>query len=266
MISVASQMCRLAGRHATTAALVILACLFLSACARLLPSALPPDEAADQLVARLKQTNFDIEGFKCLGKMTLTVPDQPVRSFRAVIAGRLHKRLRIDIFAPFGALAGTFASDGWNIFLVMPSSRKYYKMYYGRGSLRYFIQIDVTVGDLLELMLGRIPMDDQGIARWMPSEMEIPERLEFLDSRGRSRQRIFLDENLHPQRSEWLDRHQQVTHTVTLIGQQLIDGYRLPEKIELTGPKGAQLTLVLERYEANAPLDRRLFVPPNPWS
>ncbi len=266
MIPVASHLRRSIGWRMKSFALALLVCVSLSACTRYMPVTPPLDETADRLIAGLKNTNADLQGFKCLGKMTLTVPDQPVRAFRAVIAGRMHKRLRIDIFAPFGALAGTFASDGWNIFLVMPSTRKYYKLYYGRGSLRFFVQMDVTVADLLELMVGRIPLETKWPARWVHADAETPGRLELSDRSGQVRQRIYFTDSQHPRRSEWFDRHQRMTHTLTLDGRQQIDGYWLPERIELNGPQGARLTMALERYEANAPVDRRLFEPPNPWS
>jgi len=247
-------------------AAILLIWLGLSACARFLPVDAPADAAADQLVARMKQTNIDLRRFKCVGKMALAGPDQPSRSLRAALAGQLDHKLRIDMFAPFGGAAGTLASDGRNLFLVMHPSREYYKKRFGSGSLRRLMQIDVSVRDLLELLVGRIPLDEDRSARLTSGQGGFPHRLELVDSSGRIRQCIALDESMNPRQSEWFDRHQQRTHGLTLTGLQSVDGFRLPERIELTGPNGARVTVVLERYEANAALNERLFAPDDPWS
>ena len=245
---------------------IVLVSLGLSACARLLPVDAPMDAAAEQLVAHLKITNTDLQRFKCVGKMVLAGPDQPSRSLRAAVAGQLDDQLRIDMFAPFGGAAGTFASDGRNLFLVMHPSREYYKKRFGSGSLHRLIQIDVTVGDLLELMVGRIPMDNDRSSRLVSDPAGFSDRLELVDRSGRVRQRIILDESMRPQRSEWFDHRRRRTHTLTIEGHQMTKGFRLPQLIELTGPNGARVTVALENYEPNAELQERLFTPENPWS
>lgn len=267
MISVLSSRHRRSVRAHVAVTVVILVSIGLTACARFQRVDTPPDAAAEQLVARLKRANMDLQRFKCIGKMVLDSPDQPSRSFRAALAGQLSDRLRIDMFAPFGGAAGTLASDGRSLFLVMHPSREYYKKRIGGGSLHRLMQIDVTVGDLLELMVGRIPIvDDDRSARLLRATAGDSDRLEIVDRSGRVRQRITLDDSMHPRKSEWLDRRQRVTHSLALDGRQIVQGYRLPRRIELSGPDGVRVTVVLERYEANADLDTHMFVPENPWS
>ena len=117
------------------------------------------------MVAGMKLTNADLTRFKCVGKIIISGPKQPAQSFRAAMAGQLSDRLRIDLLAPFGGSAGTVSSDGKHLFLVMHPSREYYKSRLGSGSLEQMIQIDVSVGDLLELLVGRIPIDAEFSAR-----------------------------------------------------------------------------------------------------
>jgi len=244
----------------------ILILLGISACARFLPVDLPSDAAADRLVAQWKQTNLDLQRFKCVGKVVLKGPGQPPRSMRAALAGQVDSHLRIDLFAPFGGTTGTFASDGRNLFLVMYPSREYYKSRFGRGSLRRLLQIEITVDDLLELMVGRIPIDENQLARLVPGQGDSPDLLELIDSGGWIRQRITLDESMQPLKSEWFDRRQKRTHVLDLVGFQFVNGFRLPERIELAGKEGVRVTVALERYDPNAELNERLFAPDNPWS
>ena len=266
MIPVLSQLHRRSVKLLAAPITIILVALGLSACTRFQTTEIRLDGAADHMIARLKRSNIDLQRFKCVGKMILATGDQPSRSFRAALAGQLDDRLRIDMFAPFGGAAGTFASDGRNLFLVMHPTREYYKKRFSGGSLRRLIHINITVDDLLALLVGRIPMEDEYLARLVPTEEGHAEFLEFVDWSRQVRQRITVDASMHPRRSEWFDRHQRMTHNLTFVGGQMIDGFWLPERIELSGPNGAQVTVVLERYEANTELDERLFSPDNPWS
>lgn len=224
------------------------------------------DLAAEQVVAGLRLTNADLTRFKCVGKITLSSPKQPAQSFRAAMAGQLSDRLRIDMFAPFGGSAGTVSSDGKHLFLVMHPSREYYKRRFGSGSLRQMIQIDVSVGELLELLVGRIPMDSEFSARLVFDENEAQRRLILVDRWGRIRQRIIVDDFMHPVASTWFDAHQNPVYTLTTAGKQTIDGFVLPRRIDLSGSSGERVTVTLDRYEVNARLDDNLFIPARPSS
>ncbi len=246
--------------------ILVLAAWLPSACTRFSPADVQRDMAAEQVVARLIQTNTGLTRFKCVGKMILVDPGQPTQSFRAAMAGQLPDRLRIDLFSPFGGSTGTVASDGKNLFLVMHHSREYYKRRLGSGSLSRLVHLDVTVGDLLELMVGRIPMRADWPSRLTIDADERRSQLVFVDRRGRLRQRIRFDDQMQPVGSEWFDASQQPAYTLTLEGHQVADGFILPERIELHGPKGERVSMVLERYEADVELDQGLFVPARPRS
>lgn len=247
-------------------AVVLLLCIWtaMGGCAYGPQVEVPSDPAAEEMVARLKATNAGLTSFKCVGKLTLAAPGQPVQTFRAAMAGSLSDRLRIDMFAPFGGSAGTFSSDGKHLFLVRHPSGETYKKRFGRGNLRRMFQIDISVGDLLELMVGRLPLDENGSVRLMPVGEGASARLLFVDEKGRTRQCIIMDDHNNPLRSEWFDSNQRAIHTLILDGRQVVDGYDLPQRIDLTGGKGGRVTVVLEKYEANVPLDDQLFAPSKP--
>ena len=193
-------------------------------------------------------------------------PRQSAQSFRAAMAGQLSDRLRIDMFAPFGGSAGTVSSDGKHLFLVMHPSREYYKKRLGSGSLEQMIQIDVSVGDLLELLVGRIPMDTEFSARLAYDENQAQPHLVLVDRWGRTRQRVTVDASMHPVASVWFDDHQNPIYTLTVTGTQTIDGFVLPMRIDLSAPSGERVSVTLDRYEVNARFDESLFTPAPPLS
>ncbi|MDX2452009.1 hypothetical protein [Desulfosarcina sp.] len=237
-----------------------------SACTRFSPPDIQRDMAAEQMVAGLRLTNADLTRFKCVGKIILSGPNQPAQTFRAALAGQLTDRLRIDMFAPFGGSAGTVSSDGKHLFLVMHPSREYYKRRFGSGSLEPVIKINVTVGDLLELLVGRIPMDTELLPRLGVDENEVQPHLVLVDRWGRTHQRVTVDDSMHPVASEWFDGHQKPVYSLTVSGTQIIDGFVLPKRIDLSGASGERVTVILDRYEANARFDDSLFVPAPPPS
>jgi hypothetical protein len=57
----------------------------------------------------------------------------------------------------------------------------------------------------------------------------------------------------------WFDVHQKLIHTLTVSGQQTIDGFVLPTRIELSAESGQRVSVALDRYEANARFDESLF-------
>ncbi len=247
-----------------SALILIMAAWLPIACARLSPPDIQRDLAAEKMVAGLRLTNADLTRFRCVGKIIMSGPKKPAQSFRAALAGQLSDRLRIDMFAPFGGSAGTVSSDGKHLFLVMHPSGEYYKRRFGSGSLEQMIQIDVSVGDLLELLVGRIPMDAEYSARLASDGNEGQPRLILVDRWGRTRQRVTVDDSMHPVASVWFDGHQNPIFTLRVTGTQTIDGFVLPLRIDLSGPSGERVSVTLDRYEVNARFDESLFIPAPP--
>ena len=240
----------------------ILLIWILTACTHIAPLSLSQDLAAEQIVNTIKQTNIDLIRFKCVGKITVSSPDQPVQSYRSAIAGQLNDHLRIDLFAPFGGAAGTVASDGRHLFLVLHAPREYHKKRFGDGNLHRFIKMKVTVGDLLELMVGRIPLNSELVPMSMPEENSDRIGVCLVDRYGQTRQRITLGMDGRPLRVLWFDTHDRQTLSLEIRGQQMIDDFVLPKRVDLFATTGQTVSILIERYEANPSLNEGLFVPP----
>jgi outer membrane lipoprotein-sorting protein len=239
--------------------LCILFSIVLASCAIGTPQPDQWDIVAEKSLARAKQNNASLKRLKCIAKISLAHPGQPVRRFRAAIAGQLDDYLRIDMFAPFGGSAGTFSADGKHLFLVTHPSRDYYKKRFGKGSLHRFVQLDVTVSELLELLVGRIPANDFFSLRFIAGEGGKDDRLLLLDRWGNTEQRIFFDSNGRAHRGEWLDKEGNVTHSMALIGDRRINTFELPRQIELSNGQGGSATIILEKYDTNAVIDANIF-------
>ncbi len=224
----------------------------------------PPtsDPAADEIIAGLEKTNIDLRQFKCLAKLSISSPRQPVQVFRGAIAGKKPDQLRIDLFAPFGGAAAALASDGTHLFIVLHNPRKYYKKGIGDGSLKRLTKIDLTVGELLDLLVGRIPLEKDLFAQMMPDTDSNGPAVRRIDRQGRLRQEIFLDTEGRPKNAIWYDRRECQTLSCEITGRQTVAGFTLPQRIDLADASGNKVTATLRRFEANADLSPRLFVLP----
>jgi outer membrane lipoprotein-sorting protein len=234
--------------------------LLLTGCARRTISDFPLDMAGERLADMLRQTNNGLLQFKSMGRISILRPKQPKQSFRAAIAGQLPDRLRIDLIAPYGGSAGTISSDGRYLYLVMHASGEYHKKCIGNGSLRRVIHMDITVAELLEFMMGRVPMVQNVRAQLFPGDSGEPARLTLIDRKGDPKQRITLNASMqHPITAQWLDRNLEPIFDVTLSGSLKNRGFTLPEQIRLASEHGEVVTVLLERYEANADINNSLF-------
>jgi hypothetical protein len=243
-------------------AIVILAAAWLPvACTRLSPPEIQPDLEAERIVAALSQANADLTRFKCVGRVRLSGLDRPAESFRAAMAGKLPTRLRIDMIAPYGGASGTVSADGRYLFLVRHASREYHKKRLGDGSLQRILPIDITVDQLLELLMGRIPMDDGCLPRMASQAGEKGVQIDLIDRRGRLCQRVFTDAARQPLRSEWFDEQQRPAYAVVFGDHQMVDGFTLPMQMELSGRSGERLEVSVDRYEPNAAIGDGAFTP-----
>ena len=229
------------------------------ACTKLFLADVQQDHAAEQILGQLRQTNANLTRFKCVGKITLTGRNQPTQSFRAAMAGQLADRLRIDMFSPFGGSAGTISSDGNFLYLVMPPSRDYIKKRAGSGSLKRLIRIDLSVNDLLELLMGRMPIKAGYTVQSEPTQNVALIDLVLIDRWGNTRQRITVDQSMRPVRFTCYDSNDHMIYSLTVSGRQVVDGFVLPERFDLSGSSGQRVSVSLFHYEANSHLSESLF-------
>jgi hypothetical protein len=109
-------------------------------------------------------------------------------------------------------------------------------------------------------------MDEEFTARLLSQDNEAQPELALVDRWGRTRQRITIDDTMHPVASEWFDRNQNSLYSLTVTGKQTIDGFTLPKRIDLFGASGERVSFTLDRYEANVRLNENLFFQAPPSS
>lgn len=242
----------------------IVTALLVSACAWSPPAEIRRDMAAEAMVSALRKINIGLNQFRYIGKLTIDDRKRPVQAFRVAIAGQFPAQLRIDMFAPIGGSAALFASDGKHLFLFDHRSHDYYKKRFGKGSLNRFIGLDLSVGDLLELLAGRIPIGEKLIARSKLEGDGDTSQLILVDRNARVRQRIVIDDASRLVESVWYDEREAERFKARLQGRQSVDGFILPRRVDVSGAAGTQVSVAIDRFEVNVDFDDQLFAPERP--
>jgi hypothetical protein len=115
------------------------------------------------------------------------------------------------------------------------------------------------VAELLEMMVGRIPVEKAFRVRLIEEASEKDRILALVDRRGEVRQKIFMDSTGMPYRAEWFDPKGRLLHSLVRRGDQRINDFFLPQQIELSDVPGNHVLIRIERYEANATIEESLF-------
>jgi len=220
-----------------------------------------PEPAAQRVVERLNGHNAGLNSFKTVGRLTLSGNGGSAQSHRVAVAGQLPGKLRIDLLAPIGGSAASLACDGRHLFAVRHATGEYHQWPAGSASLKQFLGMPVTVADLLAFMTGRIALEKGRFPHLVPAHDGTMEQLLLNDRYGRVRQRVAIDADGRPVTAAWNDADGQTTLMLAMHAEsEDADGYSLPRQIELHSPSGPRLTITLDRYMANPPIDSALFV------
>lgn len=240
--------------------------LMMSGCAFFSPPVpLPPDPVAEAIIRDLQETNAHLFQFKGIGQIRIFLPEEPVQVFRVAIAGQMTDHLRIDLLSPVGGSAATFSSNGRHVFLIRQTPPvEYHKKKARSGLLRRLTGIDIEVSDLLELIVGRIPVAPECTAHMAADGISSGEAVELVDKKGRVRQRIVVAADGKPVEAVWFDTGQKPVYTVHRLGEKNVSGFVFPQRIELFTPDEHRLVVSLDRYFPDAPMDVDLFNPPPP--
>lgn len=218
------------------------------------------DPAAQSAFDRLAAYNVGLDRFKAVGRLILVESNGLRQSYRIAAAGLLPGNLRIDLLAPFGGSAMSVACDGRHLFAVRHAPREYHRWSTGNCSLKRFVGMSLNVSDVLALMTGRVPLEEERSARFEPATQDAPATLRLYDRRGRLRQQIAMDTAGRPVSSVWKDGDGRTVLSLTMTGEQIVDGFSLPRRIAVNAASGQRLDISLSRYMVNPDLDSSLFV------
>jgi len=191
---------------------------------------------------QLMTANDALEAVKGVGRVTVTTSGSSHTYERAVWVGAEPGRLRFVFRAPTGQPVFTMGCDEEWLTALNYADSSYYRHKIGDSSLSSFLPVSVKCADLYALLVGRPPKVPYDAVRLDTSPKSTDESLTLLLQR-RFRgtiERIHVAQSTGELQSvELLDIYGKRIYEARLQDMQTIDGYRLPSRLTLSGPKGS---------------------------
>lgn len=264
---------------------------FFSACSTIAPVVpggsgdLKTLSEAGEIVSYLKNQNLHLKTFKGIGRITFWENKKKDLTTRVAWAGSVPDRLRIALRSVSGQPVVSVASDGQWIYLVNHTRGKFYKQHSGDSTMKKFFSIPVTSGDIVNLLAGRVSVDNYDSAvilrnsspgpmsgspsscRTALSNQEEPCAHEhgyilvLKKGWGNTCQKIYLDASRKQVRKvEIFYLTGDLKYRAEFKTMQDIEGYRVPSRLVLTTDDGSGFQLDVDRYWAGVSVSPSMFV------
>jgi len=240
---------------------------------------------AGEIVSYLKNQNLHLKTFKGIGRITFWENKKKDLTTRVAWAGSVPDRLRIALRSVSGQPVVSVASDGQWIYLVNHTRGKFYKQHSGDSTMKKFFSIPVTSGDIVNLLAGRVSVDNYDSAvvlrNGSPGPMsgspsscrtalsnqeescahEHGYILVLKKGWGNTCQKIYLDASRKQVRKvEIFYLTGDLKYRAEFKTMQDIEGYRVPSRLVLTSDDGSGFQLDVDRYWAGVSVSPSLFV------
>jgi hypothetical protein len=264
---------------------------FFSACSTIAPVVpggpgdLKTLSEAGELVSYLKNQNLHLKTFKGIGRITFWENEKKNLTTRVAWAGSVPDRLRIALRSVSGQPVVSVASDGQWIYLVNHTRGKFYKQHSGDSTMKRFFSIPVTSDDIVNLLAGRVFVDNYDSAvvirngppgpmsggtsscRTTLSNQEEPCAdedgyiLVLKKGWGNTCQKIYLDASRKQVRKvEIFYLTGDLKYRAEFKRMQDIEGYRVPSRLVISTDDGSGFQLDVDRYWAGVSVSPSLFV------
>jgi len=252
-------------KHPLLLMLLLTVVLSCSAPVRRPPAALPETDAETRtLLLRLAGANSKLKTFKAVAAVNLFNPAAAQRNtrVRAVLAGQNDQKIRVEVLGVTGGPMASLAYDGRRLYFLSHQESRIYKKRETNPDLRSIVSLPVRVGDVLDLMAGRAPIDPDASVAVMPLYDRTDMRHLVLRpnpyANGTDHLRIdAVDVVLR--RLERFDGNDALVFAVELHQYRTVDGYKIPGRLLFSGQNGVRVEMTLVRYWANAAVNADLF-------
>ena len=254
----------------TVLGVLMLAVLMPAGCATLSGTGDTPASAVDTaealaILERLQQTNQRLKTFKGVGRLTIRKEGKVQMDDRVAWIGSDPLKLSVILFAS-GFPVARMASDGeWLYFQDgQQPGWPVQKIRSSDPDFNRLLSIPIHSSDIIALMCGRIPIREHRSARLQPLASGNGYVL-LLNRIWGVHQKIYLDEKKSEVRqTEVYDASGHLVFQANFLEMQLVDGYKVPSRLVVTGETRAMVQLVVEKYWADIPVTPSMFVLESP--
>jgi hypothetical protein len=217
------------------------------------------------ILERLQQTNDRLKTFKGIGRLTVKKEGKVQMDDRVAWIGSDPLKLSVILFVS-GFPALRMASDGeWLYFQDgQQPGGPVQKLRSSDPDFNRLLSIPIHSSDIIELMRGRIPIREHRSASLQPLASGNGYVL-LLKRIWGVHQKIYLDaQKSEVRQTEVYDASGNLVFQANFMEMQLVDGYRVPSRLVVTGETQAMVQLVVEKYWPDIPVSPSMFVLESP--
>jgi len=222
-------------------------------------------QATRMLMDQLTAANAGLQAIKGVGRVTVTSGGAQQTYDRAAWVGAEPGRLRFAFRAPTGMPVFSMSCDAEWLTALNHADGRYYRRQIGDNSLSRFLPVAIKCADLYALLVGRPPKINYDAVHLDTADANTDDTL-FLLLRRRFRGtvgRLRVDRSTGELRAvELLDIHGNRQYEARLQSTQIVDGYRLPRRITLSGPDGRLVLEATRIWPETAVADELFRIPP----
>jgi len=243
--------------------LAVLCCL-LCHCSVRYSGEVPPSDAwlqtpAGKMLQEVLTPNSGVDAIKGLGRIKMW-QDGQLSTFRALWIGRQPDQFRLEVLADTGQPLISFASDGRRFYLLSYSDNRLYNRKASENGLKRIISIDMTVADLLNLLSGRLPIQQGGDVRFDEGGDAGP-ALIVEGKACRCIETVFLDASRGTVRAfERRERNGKLLFRAIFEKSGETDGFQMPVSMTIYDDDGAKIQIAVERCWVNPVLTEDQFI------
>lgn len=242
--------------------LLIPLCVLLSSCAQYRK----PHPAGHRVLSAdphavltlIRGCNEEITRFKGIGKATFEA-DSPLRHARVAWMGADPEMLRIEILNPTGQPLLRMSADEHFLYLQSIVDQTYYKTDDRSLDMKDLIAVSIHFDELFALLKGCIPLPPHDAAIEL-TESSGETILEVNEGWLGPTSKIYIDESgASFYKLERFDVFGNLLYRVEFSAYQVIDNHKIPHKIRLANGDGIGLTLSIDRFWVNIPVEKSAF-------
>ena len=217
---------------------------------------------ARQLLLTLDHLNNDLITFKGMGKIKLWNKENAQIAERVAWAGAEPSSLSIVLLIS-GHPGPRLSTDGKYLYYLDLQNKKnpFKKIRVSDASLEKILSLPVTSSDIIELLRGRVPLYGYTTAALVP-EIAGQEYVLVLGKRWHGIiEKIYLTgDNKSPWKIEVFNTKGRLRYRAEFKRMQFIQGYRVPERLDITNDTGDGVSLEVDRYLTNVSISPSMFV------
>ncbi len=238
---------------------LLAACVFLSGCSPLRPVTDPAmDKKAIVLGTAVREFNSQIETSKGTGWIIIKVKET-TQKYRVIWAAAFPDRLRMTLLLS-GLPVETMIATGQSLaFYSHTGGHESHIIYSKDPDLKKYLNLPVSVSDIVSVLLGRLPVRSFDDAYYLPDDPSLS-TVVLQHRHDRQHQYLHFDGNRNIHRITRIDNQGRRLYGIILGDCLSRDFGKLYTKIEMMDKTSRKMTLIITKFVANPEIKASAFM------